>query len=160
EIIGLALAILVFARLDGAWANLLNRVGSRPPAFFRLTVFEWPGNDAQAHHVFVVDRNRPGQLRAMFLALWCSAALADIRDQENVRHDAFRMAHETIAIGEILDHPVTDAERSVLEAYLWHPLHQRSLKLVAANHLMEHQQMPRIDDILVMLQPVAISHKA
>ena len=90
------------------------------------------------------------------LALRRRAGLADIGDQKSIRHDAFRVAYETIAVWEILDHAVSDAERGVLEPDLWSTLHQRSLELVAADHLVKHQQMPWIDDVFVVLQPVAV----
>jgi hypothetical protein len=79
---------------------------------------------------------------------------------ERIRHDAFRKAHETIAVWEILYHPVTNAERSVLEPDAWSTLHQRALELVAADHLVQHQQMPRIDNVLVVLQPITVFDKS
>jgi hypothetical protein len=69
---------------------------------------------------------------------------------ENIRNDAFGMAHETIAVRKILDEVVAKAERSLLEGDVWGTLHQRSLELVAADHLVQHQQMPRIDNVLVV----------
>jgi hypothetical protein len=70
------------------------------------------------------------------------------------------VAHEAIAVWQILDHAVSNAERGVLETDLGSTLHQRSLELVAADLLVQHQQMPRIDDVLVVLQPIAIFDKA
>src|SRR5260370_27956737 len=110
--------------------------------------------------MFVVDRNRPRELGATLLALRRRAGLADIGDQKSIRNDAFRMAHETVAVWQILEHPITHAERSVFEPDLWSTLHQRPLELLAADHLVKHQQMPRIDDVLVVLQPIAVFDKA
>jgi hypothetical protein len=70
------------------------------------------------------------------------------------------VAYKTVAVRQILDHAVTHAERGVLEADLWSTLHERSLELVAADHLVQHQQMPAIDDVLVVLQPIAVFDKA
>jgi hypothetical protein len=53
-----------------------------------------------------------------------------------------------------------NAEGGILEPDLWSALHQRSLKLVAADDLVKHQQVPRIDNVLVVLQPIAVFDKA
>src|SRR5271166_3929927 len=160
EIIGLALTLFVCSRQDRTRSDLLDRICSGPPAVLQPTIFERPGNDAQAGHMLVVDRNRPGELGATLLALRRRAGLADIGDKKSIRHDAFRVAHETIAVWQILDHPIANAERSVFETDLGSTLHQRSLELVAADHLVKHQQMPWIDDILIVLEPVAVFDKA
>ena len=81
-IVGLALAIFVFPRLDRPRPNVLNRVGARPPILLRRTVFERPSDNAQAGHIPVVDRNRPGELRATLFPLRRPSGLADVGNDE------------------------------------------------------------------------------
>jgi hypothetical protein len=150
EIVGLPLAIFVFPGQHGTWSYVLNRVGTGSPVFFRHTVFERPGDDAQPCHMLVVYRNRPGEFGAKLLSLRHRAGLADVRNDESIRDNAFRVALETIAVRQVFDEVVTNSQRGLLKLDLWCTLHQRSLELVAADHLVQHQQMPRIDDVLVM----------
>ena len=106
--------------------------------------------------MLVIDRHRPGQLGAALLALRHRAGLADIRDDEGVRRDAFGMAHHPVAARQILDQVIAHPERGPLPADLRRALHQGALELVAADRLVQHDQVPGVDDVLVMLQPVAV----
>jgi hypothetical protein len=85
--------------------------------------------------MLVVDWNRPGEFRATLLALRHGAGLADVGDHKGVRDNAFRMAHETVAVRQVLDQVVANSQRSLLELDPRCTLHQRSLELVAADHL-------------------------
>src|SRR5262249_30769507 len=42
--------------------------------------------------------------------------LADARDDEHVRHDAFRMAHHAVAVRQVLDHIIAHAEQRKIVA--------------------------------------------
>src|ERR1700730_7448584 len=84
---------------------------------------------------------------ATLLALRHGAGLADVRDHKGILDNAFRMALEPIAVRQIFDEVVTNSQRGLLKLDLWCTLHQRSLELVAADHLVQHQQMPRINDV-------------
>jgi len=66
------------------------------------------------------------------------------------------MPHHAVAARQILDQIVAHAERRLAPADPRRPLHQRALELVAADRLVQHHEMPRVDDVLPMLQPVAI----
>src|SRR5271167_5006974 len=59
-------------------------------------------------------------------------------------------------IGQIFGQVVANAESSLLDADAWSTLHQRSLELVAADHLVQYQQVPGIDNVLVVLQPISV----
>src|SRR6516165_12316917 len=156
EIIGLALAFLVAARQDRARPDVLNRVGPGSPILLWCAVFDRPGDDTQPGHMLVVDRHGPGELRAALLALWCRAGLADVGDDKSIWQDAFCMTDKAVAVRQVLDEVVAHPQRGFLKADAGCAPHQRSLELVAADHLVQYQQMPRIDDVLVMLQPVAV----
>src|SRR5207253_6318337 len=71
--------------------------------------------------------------------------------------DAFGMTHHAVGARQILDQVVAYAGRGPLPADLRRALHQGALELVAADRLVQHDQVPGIDDVLVMLQPVAVS---
>jgi hypothetical protein len=76
----------------------------------------------------------PGQLRAELLVL----RLADVGDDEGIGYDAFRVAREAVAIGQVFDAVVANTERGLLKVDARSALHQRSLELVAADHLVQH----------------------
>src|SRR5262249_40114049 len=115
-----------------------------------------PGDDADAAYMLVVDRYRPRQFGAALLALRRRAGLADIRDDEGVGRDALGVAHQPVAARQILDQVVAHAARGLVPADLRLTLHQRALELVAADPLVQHQEVVRVDDILPMLEPVAV----
>src|SRR5437667_5357368 len=135
EIVGLALALFVAARQRRARPDVLYCIGPWLPVALRLAVFQRPGDDADAAHMLVVDRHRPGQFGTALLALRHSAGLTDIRDDEGIRCDAFGMAHHAVAARQILDQVVAYAEGSPLPADLRRALHQGALELVAADRL-------------------------
>src|SRR5260370_33122509 len=83
EIIGLALTFLVVPRSDGTRPDILDSVGSGPPALPWLAIFKRPGYDAAARHMFVVDPSRPRELSATLRALRHRAGVADLGDQES-----------------------------------------------------------------------------
>ena len=66
------------------------------------------------------------------------------------------MPHHAVAARQILDQIVAYAERRLVPADPRRALHQRALELVAADRLVQHHEMPRVDDVLPVLQPVAI----
>jgi hypothetical protein len=72
------------------------------------------------------------------LVLGYRAGLSDVGDDESIRDDAFRMALKPIAVRQVFDEVVTNAERSLLKLDAWRPLHQRALELVAADHLVQY----------------------
>src|SRR3984893_12781656 len=88
------------------------------------------------------------------------AGLAYVRDDESIRDNTFRMALKPIAVRQVLDEVVTNSQRGLLKLDPRRALHQRSLELIAADHLVQYQKMPRIDDVLVVLQPIAVFDEA
>jgi len=88
--------------------------------------------------MFVVDRNRPREFRTKLFALRRRAGLADVRDDEGIGDDAFRVAREAVAVGQVFDAVVANTERGLLKVDARSALHQRSLELVAADHLVQH----------------------
>ena len=106
--------------------------------------------------MLVVDRHRPRQFGPLLLAFRHRPGFANIGDDEGVGDDAFGMAHHAVAVGQVLDHVVANPERGPVPADPRLALHQRALELVAADHLMQHEEVPRVDDVLVVLQPVAV----
>jgi hypothetical protein len=82
----------------------MSRTASVPDCqSFSGVVFERPSDDAQPGDVFVVQRYRPGQLRAELLAFRHRAGLADVRDNKGIGDDAFRVAREAVAVGQVFD---------------------------------------------------------
>src|ERR1700730_11186618 len=103
---------------------------------------------------------RPGKFRTTLLALRRPAGLADVGNHESIGDDAFRMALKSIAVRQVFHEVVANSQRGLFKFDVWCTLHQRSFELVAADHLVQHQQMPRIYDVLVVLQPIAIFDEA
>src|SRR6516225_5271462 len=92
---------------------------------------------------------------AAFPPLWLRPGLADARDDEHVRHDALGVAHHAVAVRQVLDQVVAHAERRLLPADRCVTLQQCAVELVVADPLVQHQQMIGVDDVFVVLQPVA-----
>src|SRR5213078_4255847 len=93
-----------------------DRIGAGLPALLAAAVFERPGDDADAADMLVVDRHRPGQFGRLLLALRRGAGLADIGDQERVRHDAFGVTDKAVAVRQVLYQLVAHPERRLLPA--------------------------------------------
>jgi hypothetical protein len=94
-------------------------------------------DDANPGDVFVVHRHRR-TARSELLALRHRAGLADVRDDGGIGDGAFRVAREAVAVGQVFNAVVANTERGLLKVDARSALHQRSLELVAADHLVQH----------------------
>ncbi len=110
--------------------------------------------------MFVVDRHHPRHIRAAILGDRLDTLLANVGNQRDVRNDAFRTANERVPVRQCLRHLVAHAETGLLEGDLALALHHGAFKLIAADGLVKHQHMPGIDNVLVVLQPVAVANVA